>query len=201
MTDNADDEESWSVHPLVLEDLFRGLFTRDKLRTRWVEEAAALAHELQETPPHRHAAALFCVRLYGTLREVHPAVREGVESFGEQPGPDELEAAYDELLAALNDLRAVLSREELLWLEYQRDAESHPWLSAYDHRHFKRREDGIRQSRNSEFIGGSVPLVDYKNAIKALTMGTTVDLAAVSLARKTAPALRRVLDAARRCEA
>jgi hypothetical protein len=191
----TDDDESWPVSSRVVEDIFRNLFGHEELRNRWIAECATLAEELQEEPPRRHAAALFCVRLYGVLREVRESTKRGIEIFEEEPSNDELEAALRALDAVITELRATLSRDELLWLEYQRDAESHPWLNAYDHKHTSR--DVVLDHRRSKLMHADVAFLDYRNAITALTSGRSVDDVAASIAKKALPFLRRALDAAR----
>jgi hypothetical protein len=196
MAHEADDDDGWPVSSRVVEDLLRNLFGHIRLRDRWIEETVTLAEELQEEPPRRHAGALFCIRLYGVLREVHESTKQGIASFEEEPSNDEMEAALRELDDVLAELRATLSRQELLWLEYQRDAESHPWLSRYDHQHKSR--DVVLDDRNSKLMRGRVKYLEYREAITALTKGRSVDHVAGSIGKKTLPALRRALDIVRR---
>lgn len=197
-TDHEDDEW-WPASARVVHDALRSLFGYKRLRDRWIEESVTLAEELQEIPPRRHASALFCIRLYGVLQDVHASTTQGIEDFEEQPSNDVLESAVRALDTVITELRAILSRDELLWLEYQRDAESHPWLTLYDHKHKSR--DVVIDRRKSKLLRSHVAYLDYRNAISNVTDGRDVDDVAAAISTRTLPVLRRVLDAARRCDA
>ena len=128
---------------------------------------------------------------------MHDSAKQGLVALEEEPSNDELEAALRDLDVVLVELRSMLSRDELLWLEYQRDSEAHPWLTFYDHKHKSR--DVVVDSRNSKLMRGNVAFLEYRNAIATLTSARSIDAVAAAIAKRTLPVLRRAMAAARRC--
>lgn len=143
---------------------------------QWVGNTAWCADQLVEpSTACQSVAALFWIRLYGTLCDVRKALRRHQALHSDAGVPeDHLLAAAAGALDAITDN---LTQEELLYIDYRRQVECHPVQDAY---RLQLRNDGHLRDERRSSIAGEVPLDDAYRIARDIERRFNFDAVAVA---------------------
>jgi hypothetical protein len=96
---------------------------------QWVGATLAVTERLAaEADPDAAVASVFWIRLYGTLKDLAEVLSRHemlTRAFAAPDSPDG--AVLEGVMSLLAQLRAELSEEELVYLQYRRHVECHPF--------------------------------------------------------------------------
>lgn len=158
------------------------------------------------TTPTPEVAAIFWIRLHGIICEMLEAHEPSPpEPSSSEPSSTELDAleqqaaAVDELYAdiaagvflACVALRRIFTLDELLVIQWKRDHEAHPELSAYD---LAERDGVLVHSRKHKLVG-NVMHRDVHEAVQAARKGRDDTELAVEFALRAASHVDAIISA------
>jgi hypothetical protein len=157
---------------------------------RWVESLKRTIDVLTSTSPTEEAAALFWIRLHGVLHQFLEVYQPSPNTpLTGSPDPAEQQAAEEAdyfadlaagALAACVQLRAAFTPDDLSAIQWLRDYEAHPELSAYD---LKERK-GQLETAGKHALTGNIPHAHVHAAVRALRKDRDDVAVAVELARR-----------------
>lgn len=119
---------------------------------RWVDHTSALAEKIIVEEPPEDLCCLFMIRLGGIVADLWNVYRE--------PLPDGTSAESADLradvVAGLESIRTLFTRDEMIYIEVRRNEECHPILRKYEGRLSD--EDKWRDADFTKVIGENVKL-------------------------------------------
>lgn|GEM_PF-5334644 len=180
------------------------IYMTDRTRAdRWMESLQRLCSTLAAAPTE-DAAALFWIRVHGAMvelaRNTEPWEYDPVTARPDPDGSNEERSAWVELtnrereadvFRLCHELRAEFTEDELLLIQWKRDAEAHAFLDGYE---IKPRRGKVELHRDTAlFDGVSIERVrklalDHENERAELAT-------AVEFARRAAPYVERIITA------
>jgi len=172
---------------------------------QWVRSAYLHALEVATKGQEASAAVtgMFWIRVCGVFTDIRPAIAKHVESLSTMgAGPEQPESITSQLrglaqlcLERIDAVKAALTEDELVYLEYRRHVEAHPWQNSYELRLGK---NGIIDTKE---VFGERKSVDELNVLirrLLLKYGVNEDAIAVELARRVVPLLSATHEAFQR---
>ena len=143
----------------------------------WLSDAARVARMVAEK--NFDVAPIFWVRLYGILHDIYDKL-SGHHMFAVRNGAKPVSSIVA-FLKATEDLSALFSADERLYIQYRRDVESHPIQVNYE---FKVDNAGRAiETFKHKLLGQQTPvsLGDFQAAVKRLlsTVPNEIELARV----------------------
>ena len=144
----------------------------------WTKHAHLCAYEIttqRDKAPHG-SVAIFWVRLYGILKDLDQFLEKRIAA-ATKPDPEidahfakvgrkrssEPNPSMVKMRGVIAELRKLFDDDDLLWLEYRRHVDAHPFQNAYS------RLDGQGKDRTTfkSKLLGNLPLVDVKRRLQA----------------------------------
>jgi hypothetical protein len=173
---------------------------RVKQVSQWVTNLFEAARLLQDggAGATNYVATTFWLRLWGTLAELDEYFQTGTmdeqfKKWGINPPlmvvfvEGMKRAAYE----CIGDVRRAMSKDEVIYAEYRRQVEAHPFQDSFRHVH-NRNKSGFRAATTIQMLGGEeIPVADADAAIvRVITTAKFDELQiAVTLAKKLAAPL------------
>lgn len=134
----------------------------------WVRDGIEHAQLLlkERTDPTASNCTVFWLRLNGIFSDVEPwarATRDEVATPDDPGGYNPRHNLISDVIAHIEQLRAVFTDDELIWIEYMRHTQAHPTPHAFDHAVLK---DGqVRRDYPAAALGQRVLLTDFNDTI------------------------------------
>jgi hypothetical protein len=174
----------------------------------WLGDAArvteAVAAMASQALRHADTIAVFWIRTYGVLTDVRRAMERQRGTLVQLDG-DLMPYARRTYLEPLNriielieDIRAAFDTDELLWLEYRRNVECHPWQDKYRLR--TKRDGSLDDERHHELLQGRRVVEDTQAALSRVVRRYNIDEdgIAIDFAKRIAAPLRELSNFAHR---
>ena len=159
---------------------------------RWVESLKRTIDVLTSASPTEEAAALFWIRLHGVLHQFLELYQPSPNTPPtESPDPAEQQAIEEAdyftdlaagAFAACVQLRDAFTPDELLIIQWMRDYEAHPELSAYD----LKERNGQLKTDGKHALTGNIPHADVHTAVRSRRKGRDDVAVAVEVACRAA---------------
>jgi hypothetical protein len=168
------------------------VFPRQMLQ--WARGTLAVAERLTKGPDDA-VAALFWVRLYGLLKDLADVLKRH-HSLAEVFPSDDARLLV-RIVSALDSVRRQLSDDEVVYLQYRRQAECHPFQ--HDYRFTRVRDGGLKDTSKSHLLARPISLEEVRAAVKRVegAAGWNSSVLAMQWAVRLVEDLRVVHDALR----
>ena len=172
---------------------------------RWLNRARCAAEAVVETPMDGYKAAVFWISIFGVLHDLRLswdsqlAMLRGIHAEGDATAGqrERLKILYGRplrhLLEAVKLLKSCFTEDELIYLEYRRNCEAHPFQHAYRLRPTKDKT-AISDKRRVHLLGREMVVehIDAATERVMLAHPPNENMIAKSLAERSAPLIASV---------
>ena len=175
---------------------------RAKQALQWVAQLDRVTRDLRAsgTETHPDTVAAFWVKLYALLDEIggeYESVCAHYDRIGASTDRDAIVARI--VRDSIRDVKAAMDEDELMWLNYRRDVESHVWQDGYE---LSRKKNGLKETREFDLIGKRMTHEEFDKRARALLRKHHVNepAMAVHFAMLVAPHVAQVVAVLRSVE-
>lgn len=171
---------------------------------KWSAAVAHIAESIAtKGDPDGAYISLYWMRTQQLLAELLPYCEES-RALHERLGLHDRAAMFGRVVERCEALKALFSEDELIWLQYRRDAEGHIWQESYEIG-VKGLGSGakIKETRRYEVIDKTLNVEETMLRMRALlrkhgnTLNSAEDNIAINFARRSAVSIRAIAESLR----